>query len=466
MIPLTLDEVAAAVDGQAVDGSRTVRALTTDSRDVPPEALFVALRGEHHDGHDYIGQALDAGAVGFVTDGARADEPGAIRVGDTLEALGRLGAAVRDRVAPLVVAITGSVGKTTTKDLIAAALGSGRRTVAAEGSYNNEIGVPLTLTALEADTEAAVIEIGARGRGHIAALLPLVRPDIAVVTSVAGVHLELFGTIDDVAAAKGELVEGLGPGGTAVLNGDDGRVAGMADRAPGRVLTYGVEGGTADSPDLLATDVRLDGLARPSFRARTPWCTTEVTLPLAGAHYVGNALAALAVAGVAGLDVEKAAAALADAHTSSWRGEATRAGGIVVLNDAYNASPYATRAALRTLVAVERSGETWAVLGVMAEIGPDHEPEHVDVGAAVAALDVDHLIVVGDGAAGIAGGARDAGMDADRVTFVPDAEAALRALGPAVGPGDVVLVKASRVAGLEHVAKGLVALLDDEEAER
>ncbi len=458
MIPLTVAEIADATAGRLRDGDGeiVVSAVATDSRSLPPRALFVALPGEHADGHDFIGDAVAGGAVAVLT--ARDEPTGAgatIVVDDTWQAIAALGAEVRRRVDPRVVAITGSVGKTTTKDLTAAALGAGRATVAARGSFNNELGVPLTLLSCEADTEALVVEIGARGVGHIAQLTPLVRPDVAIVTAVAGVHLELFGSIDAIAQAKGELVEALDADGVAILNADDERVAAMASRTAARVVAYGLERG-----DVTADDIRLDRHARPSFTAHTPWGEVEVRLPVAGRHQVSNALAALAAAGSLGVDLADAAGALAAAPVSDWRGAVIDAGGVVILNDAYNANPTSVVAALDMLTAVERTGRTFAVLGVMAEIGEQHEAEHRRVGGACAERGIDRLVVVGEQAAGLAAGARDAGMDPAAVTEVPDAEAALDTIRGEVADGDVVLVKASRVGRLETVADGLHRHLD------
>jgi UDP-N-acetylmuramoyl-tripeptide--D-alanyl-D-alanine ligase len=460
VIALTLAEVASITDarlhGGPDAGARTIAAVATDSRHLERGALFVALHGEHADGHDYARSAVDAGAgallVALELEDLRDTGVPQLVVADTWAALAALGAAVRRRIDPVTVAITGSVGKTTVKDLTAAAVGAGRRTVAARGSFNNELGVPLTLLQLTEDSEALVTEIGARHVGDIAALAPLVAPDVAVVTAVAGVHLEVFGSIEQVAVGKAELVESLGPEGTAVLNLDDPRVAAMASRAP-HVLGVSLEDPAAD---VHAEAITLDRHARASATAVTPWGRVRIRLPIAGRHHVHNALFALAVAGHLGVDLEAAAAAIAAAPVSPWRGEVTEADGVVVLNDAYNANPTSVGAALETLVAVERTGRTWAVLGVMAEIGDTHEAEHEAVGVRVRDLGVDELVVVGDDAAGIAAGARRAAGGLDHVTTVADAAAALQHLLPAVAPGDVVLVKASRVGGLEAVAEGLV----------
>jgi UDP-N-acetylmuramoyl-tripeptide--D-alanyl-D-alanine ligase len=458
MIRLTLDEVAEATGARLLggDGGTTVAAVSTDSRHLEPGALFVALRGEQADGHDHAPGAVEVGSGALLVQRELELDVPQLVVADTWQALAALAGEVRRRVDPVAVAITGSVGKTTVKDLTAAALSSDRRTVAAKGSFNNELGVPLTLLRLEEDSEVLVTEIGARHVGDIATLAPLVAPDVSVVTAVAGVHLEVFGTIEDVAVAKGELVDALGPDGTAILNHADPRVAAMAARAP-NVIRVALDDPAAD---VHARAVTLDRHARASATAVTPWGEVPLRLPIAGRHHVGNALFALAVAGHLGSDLAAAAAAIEDAPVSPWRGEVTEAGGVVVLNDAYNANPTSVAAALESLVAVERTGRTWAVLGVMAEIGATHEAEHEAVGGRVQRLGVDELLVVGSEAAGIADGARSAG-GATRVTPVPDAPAALRHLLPRVAPGDVVLVKASRVGGLEAVASGLVQARTD-----
>lgn len=459
MIERTLAQVADAVGGRVADADPdlVVGAVTTDSRDVPDgvPTLFVARVGEQQDGHEHAPGALEAGCVAVLADRDLDGVPRVV-VDDTDAALGALARHVRDVVDPVVVGITGSVGKTTTKDLVKAACGASRRTEGAQGSYNNEVGVPLTLLTARSDTEVLVVEMGARGVGQVAELATLARPDIGVVTAVAGVHLELFGTLEDVATAKGELPASLPAGGTAVLNADDHRVAAMASRTDARVLRYSLDG--APDADLTAVDVRLDEHARARFTARTPWGDHEVVLPVAGRHHVGNALAALAVAGAAGADVAAAAAAMADAVVSRWRGAVVEAGGVVVLDDAYNANPTSTLAALETLAAMEVPGRRVAVLGVMAEIGDDHVTEHWRIGMRAAAV-VDHLVVVGEDATPITAGARDAAMP--RVDLVPDAEAAVEALADVTG-GDAVLVKASRVAGLEAVTAGLVERLRGE----
>ncbi|QBI18135.1 UDP-N-acetylmuramoyl-tripeptide--D-alanyl-D-alanine ligase [Egibacter rhizosphaerae] len=478
MIPLSLAAVADVVGGElradtTPDG--IVRSVSIDSRSVETGALFVPLSGERTDGHRFIEDALARGATGYLVAADRPEAgvgpPGAIVVDEPQDALLGLGRWVRDEVAPVVIAITGSTGKTSTKDLIAAACREVRPTVANPGSYNNELGVPLTCCALEADSEVLVAEIGARGLGHIAKLAAVLRPDVAVVTSVGAAHLELLGDLATVARAKGELVESLGPEGVAILNADDERVAAMRDRSPGAVVTY-AGGGAASadgldatdgtgspgaSADWRAVDVRLDERACPSFTARFDDSEVEVHVPASGRHHVGNALAALAAAHAAGVDPSIGAAGLASARLSPWRSELTGGDGRpLVLNDAYNANPTSMRAALETLAALP--GEhRWAVLGLMAELGEGERAAHEEIGHRCATLGLDGLVVVGADAAAIAAGAEQAGFAGEGgVTLVPDPDAAREVLERVLDAHDAVLVKASRAVGLERLAADLV----------
>lgn len=445
MIPMTLTEVAGATGGRLDgDGTTVVRRVVIDSRVVDPGDLFVALRGEVHDGHDHVASAVASGAVAVLAERVEGDTP-TVLVADTWQALARLGGEVRTRVGPRVVAVTGSVGKTTTKDFIAAAVRDQIPTVAAVGSFNNEAGVPLTMLELTEDSQLLVAEIGARGRGHIASLATHVRPDVAVVTAVAGVHLELFDDLDDVQAAKGELVEALGPDGVAVLNVDDPRVAAMASRSPGTVVRVSQTDTTAD---VHASVLSFDDRARAMVVATTPAGDVAMHLSVAGRHQVTNALLALAVAVTLGLDLQRAADGISTATVSAGRGAIRDHAGVVVLDDAYNANPTSMIGALDTLAAIDVVGRRIAVLGVMGEIGADHEAEHERVGAACNGV-VDALAVVGSEAAGIARGARRAGVT--DVTEVADAEAAAAWAADHIGPGDALLVKASRVAALEDV---------------
>lgn len=467
MIPLTLAQVADIVGGELdhpwqSDG--VVNSVTIDSRQVHEGALFVALDGERVDGHDYVDRAATAGARGYLRRADRdVDVPGGIAVDDPADALLALGLWIRDIVDPTVVMVTGSNGKTTTKDLIAAAIGPSRATIATTGSQNNELGLPLTCCRLEADSDVLIAEIGMRGEGQIAALAMPMRPDIAVVTNVAGVHLELLGSLDAIARAKSELVQALVPGGAAVLNADDPLVAAMSELPGGFTSWYygqGRSGGGAPddgtSTTVRATNIRLDSSARPQFALLDDGGTHDVTLGVPGEHNVNNALAAYCVAKILGIAPTRAIAGLESAQLSPWRMQLdVAASGLRVLNDAYNANPDSTAAALSTLRAIGDSQvlHRIAVLGHMAEIGPTSHAEHVRIGRLAADMSLDGLVVVGHLAAGLSEGATAGGFaGALGLHHVADPDEAIRALENLVGPADIVLVKASRSAGLERVA--------------
>jgi len=430
--------IAEAVGGVLSGPDAEVRGATIDSRSVVGGELFVPVQAVR-DGHEFIESALGAGAAAYLS--ARPAGPGtAIVVGDTTTALADLGRAARRRLGDRVVGITGSAGKTSTKDLLAAVLDGPFRTAASERSFNNELGVPLTLLNAADDTDVVVIEMGARGVGHIATLCSIARPTIGVVTNVGLAHTEMLGSLDNVARAKAELIEALPSSGTAVLNADDERVAAMRSVARAEVLTYGVAGG-----DVHACDVTLDGELRPSFRLASPWGTVEVHLAVRGAHNVANAAAAGAVALVQGVSLEDVAAGLGRARSSPWRMELSRSlDGGLVLNDAYNANPASTEAALRSLAALDVKRRV-AVLGPMFELGEHSAAEHARIGALARSLGIDLLVAVGAPLYG----AED----------VADIAGAVVLVGP-VGPGDAVLVKGSRAAGLERLATVLTGSVE------
>ncbi|WP_108668181.1 UDP-N-acetylmuramoyl-tripeptide--D-alanyl-D-alanine ligase [Euzebya rosea] len=455
MIPLAVAAVADIVGGDLVaDSDNRITGVAIDSRRVMAGDLFVPLVGEHSDGHDWIEAAVAAGATGFLCDEAHAGLaerlPGGIVVDDPLDALTGLAAWVRDEVDPIVIAVTGSNGKTTTKDLTAAAIGEARVTVANPGSFNNEIGLPLTLCLLTAETEVLVCEIGARGIGHIAEVMPMLRPDVAIVTTIGGAHIGEFGSLDAIVQAKGELVEGLSEEGVAVLNADVPEVAGLAERSPGRVVTFG----NAATADLHPHDVTVDEAAHAVLTIGD----VTVRLPRPGMHNVGNALAALAAAEVVGVPRDVAAAGLASAGVSRWRMEVTtNPTGVVVVNDAYNANPQSTIAAIDTLASIRTDGSRWAVLGFMAELGEETGPGHRSVGAHLAEAGIDGVVVVEGRAGAIADGAREAGFTG-RILTAADVGEATDTITGLVAEGDVVLVKGSRSVGLEVLA---AALLED-----
>lgn len=428
-------DVAEIVGGRVSGPLVDISGASIDTRSITTGALFVPIIAER-DGHDFIDYALVGGAAAYLTSGRMVGGT-AILVRDTSSALTALGGAARDRLAGDVIGVTGSVGKTSVKDLLVAALGSTWRVHANPASFNNELGLPLTLVNAPDDTDVAVLEMGARGIGHIAELCRTGRPTIGVVTCVAGAHTELFGSLDGVAKGKGELVESLPRTGTAVLNSDDHRVLAMRHRTDADVLTFGAAG------DVAVSELRLDGRMRPRFRLSTPWGSAEIQLELAGAHMAVNAAAAVAAGGAAGTGLDSMVAGLESAASSAWRMEvASSPSGAAIVNDAYNANPTSVRAAFAALAesaAVRRT----AVLGVMAELGDEHDDEHRAIASEAAALGV-RLIAV------------------DAVAYGPTAEhvesidAAVLALGP-LKSDDIVLVKGSRVAGLERLAQVLLA---------
>jgi UDP-N-acetylmuramoyl-tripeptide--D-alanyl-D-alanine ligase len=445
VIALSLRDLAQVVGGRAV-GEGTVERVVIDSRQAGPGALFVALPGERVDGHDYARAAVDAGAAGVLS--ARdVGVPGVV-VDDPVAALGTLARWTCERLPAKVVGITGSSGKTSTKDLVAQVLERAGTTVAPPGSYNNEIGLPLTVLSADESTDYLVLEMAARGTGHIAWLCEVAPPDVGVVLNVGVAHLGEFGSREAIAQAKGELVEALKPDGLAVLNGTDPLVRAMRSRTTARV----VETGT----DYVAEGATPDALSRMAFTLVTPQGRAGVTLRLVGEHHVGNALAAAAVGEWAGLSTADVADALSNATPRSrWRMEVTETdGGVTVINDAYNANPDSMAAALKTLAGVG-DRRTWAVLGEMAELGDAAWEAHDEVGRLCVRLNVNRLVVVGANAKGIHAGASLEGSWGDEAVFVDDADAALALLRAEVKEGDVVLVKASRAAGLERVALAL-----------
>ena len=466
MIALTLGEIAELVGG-AVEPRSAADVLVTapasvDSRRMPPGGLFVAAVGENVDGHDYVGAALAAGAAASLV--TRPVEGPQVVVHDVVAALGHIARAVVDRLVIdgqlQVVALTGSSGKTGTKDLLAQTLHEYGTTVATAESLNNELGVPLTALVADESTRHLVLEMGARVIGDIAYLTEVAPPRIGLVLNVGAAHLGPFGGKEAIARAKSELVQALpsaDAGGVAVLNADDDLVAAMATVTTARVVTFGASTGA----DVRAVDVSLDEQSRPSFvlhagSAAAPGSPAEsaaISLRMHGAHHVSNALGVAAVALALGMSLERIAAALNAAEARSrWRMQVTqRPDGVTVVNDAYNANPDSMRAGLEALVTMSRSGDgrTWAVLGEMLELGAASDTEHAEIGRLSRKLGVDRLVVVGQGARGIhAGAVADGARDGEDSVAVPDSQTAQSLLREALRPGDVVLFKSSRDAGL------------------
>jgi UDP-N-acetylmuramoyl-tripeptide--D-alanyl-D-alanine ligase len=431
-VRIRASEAAAGIGGRLIGPDVEFDGASFDSRSTQPGQLFVPIVAERN-GHEFIGAARERGATVHLTsepDRFRRDGT-AIEVADTAQALLALAQWARPRLDARVVGVTGSVGKTSAKDLMAAACSSQRRTTANERSFNNEQGLPVTILNAPDDTEVLILEMGMRGFGHISQLCEIARPDIGVVTVVGHAHTELVGGLDGVARAKGELVEALPASGTAVLNADDERVAAMRSRTRAGVVTYGALG------DVRVSDVVLDGKARAAFRVETPWGSGTTKLAVAGAHMVANAAAAIAVAGVVGVDLDAALDALSTATLSAMRMEVSTApGGATIVNDAYNANPTSMRAALDSLAAMDADRRI-AVLGLMGEI-EDPGPAHREIAAYAVERGLELVAV---------------GTDLYGISPVDDAALAVGSLGS----GDVVLVKASRAAGLERVVARLVA---------
>lgn len=465
MIALSLAEIAAIVGGQPYDIPDPTVSVTGsvvyDSRKVEAGSLFAAFAGERVDGHDYARGAVEQGAVAVLA--TRPLGVPAIVVEDVVQALGALAKAVVERLGATVVALTGSAGKTSTKDLIAQLLQRAGPTIWPDGNLNNEIGLPITALRSVEDTRYLVVEMGARYVGDIRYLTGLVPPRVGLVLNVGTAHIGEFGSREKIAVAKGEMVEALPPadeGGVAVLNADDPLVRAMESRTRARVLLFGESG----EADVRAENVRLTATGQAAFDLRTPSGCREVTLRLYGEHHVSNALAAAAVAHELGLSVDEIAVALSEAGTlSRWRMEVTeRADGVTIVNDAYNANPESMRAALRALVAMGSAGKatggrTWAVLGPMAELGDEALAEHDAVGRLAVRLNVSKLVAVGGREASwLRLGAYNEGSWGEESVHVSDTQAAVDLLRSELRPGDVVLVKASRSAGFERLALALI----------
>ncbi|KUJ34363.1 UDP-N-acetylmuramoyl-tripeptide--D-alanyl-D-alanine ligase [Streptomyces sp. NPDC093228] len=460
MIALSLAEIATVVGGQMHDipdpSVQVTAPVVRDSREVEPGGLFVAFVGEHVDGHDFAPAVVEAGAAAVLA--SRPVGVPAIVVDDVQAALGALARHVVRRLGATVVALTGSAGKTSTKDLIAQVLQHKAPTVWTPGSLNNEIGLPLTALSATEETRFLVLEMGARGIGHIRYLTGLTPPRIGLVLNVGTAHIGEFGGREQIALAKGELVESLpskDEGGIAVLNADDPLVRAMASRTAAKVVLFG----ESDEADVRAENVRLTDSGQPAFSLHTPSGCSDVTMRLYGEHHVSNALAAAAVAHELGMSAEEIATALSEAGTlSRWRMEVTeRPDGVTVVNDAYNANPESMRAALRALVAMGKGRRTWAVLGKMAELGDEALAEHDAVGRLAVRLNVSKLVAVGGREASwLQLGAYNEGSWGEESVHVSDAQAAIDLLRSELRPGDVVLVKASRSVGLESVAQALL----------
>ena len=452
---LSVREVAHAVHGKLLVSSPALGGLplgriVTDSRQVEPGDVFWALVGPKYDGANFVGEAIAHGAVGIVHNHRAEALPGAswtISVNDTTQALARLARTLRLQFNGTVVGITGSVGKTTTRQMIAAALSGRFRTVCSPQNYNNQIGLPLSMLQLNESVECGVFELAARRRGEIAELSNLCLPQIGVITTIGDSHLDSFGSRDKVAHAKAELLEALPVDGLAVLNGDDFRLRRLASRTKAHIVWVG-RGGDCD---LIATRVRWSGGVL-SFEVSGQ----EVAVPVWGRHHLTAALASMAVARAMGLSLAEIATALAGFHAPPMRCEVVQRGGVTVINDAYNASPVSMKAALDLLRETAAPGRRVVVCGDMRELGSEAAQLHRWLGGAIVTrCGADLLVACGEHSAEVAAAARAAGMPADQVIQLPTVEDALPALPERLRSGDVVLLKGSRVLALERLVQAL-----------
>lgn len=467
MIAFTAAEIADITNGRLdADPGLVPLSVVTDSREATPGSLYVAKPGEHADGHDFLPAAFEAGAVLAIVE-RRVTRPDgtlypAVVVPDAVLAMGALAAEAVRRIRAIraaagleltVIGITGSAGKTTTKDLLAGILGAQGPTVAPQGSYNGEIGVPLTVFRADARTRYLVIEMGATGIGHIRYLAKMVEPDVGIVLAVGTAHAGEFGGVDNIAVAKGEMVEALAETGTAIINLDDARVAAMRERTVASVVGFSAEGRGEAAVQALNVDTNAEGC--PEFDLALPDGSPprHVSSRLIGRHHIGNLLAASAAAWSVGVPGDAIAASLANqAAASRWRMERTeRADGVTIINDAYNANPESMRAALRTLADMGRGRRTWAVLGAMLELGEDSIREHTAVGTQVVRLNISRLVVVGREARSLYVSAVQEGSWGDECVFVETPDEAFDLLDAELLPGDLVLFKSSNSVGLRHL---------------
>ncbi|HEX7712827.1 MAG TPA: UDP-N-acetylmuramoyl-tripeptide--D-alanyl-D-alanine ligase [Bacillota bacterium] len=464
MADFTLEELAAATKGRLLRGEpgKTVHGLTIDSRRIEPGQLFLALKGERFDGHDFISAALAGGARAVVLDDeGRFDEeqfrvypdPGVILVPDSQEALGAIARFHRDRFQIPVIAVTGSNGKTTTKDLVAAILAQEWPIIKTEANFNNEIGLPLTLLKIDQTTRAAVVEMGMRGLGQIRHLCGIARPEMGIVTNVGLSHLELLGSQENIARAKAELIEALPGTGLAVLNGDDPYVRAMTRKRQSdgglRTVRYGIDG-----PEL---DYRADKYRvienGSSFRLVYPKGSFEVTLPIPGRHNVLNALAAIALAKELGFSDTAIRKGLANPGLTEKRLNRIECRGFTIIDDTYNASPASVRAAIDVLCSLPNRNRRFAVLSDMLELGTTAASSHREIGTYAAERGIDHLFAWGDLALEYTSGMND--VNPGKAAFFTSKSALVAELKSCLKPGDAVLVKGSRSMKMEEVVKAL-----------
>jgi UDP-N-acetylmuramoyl-tripeptide--D-alanyl-D-alanine ligase len=461
MIALTIDEVAAAVGAVLVlawdSNIKHLTRVSTDTRTIDKGDLFIALKGSRHDAHDFLDQALDKGAAALlvsrvppgIESRAAAKKAAILRTRNTMTALTALAARQRDMCPAPVVGITGSTGKTLTKDFAAAVLGHAGRVTASRGSYNNEIGVPLTLLEIAADTAYLVLEMGSRGKGHIKSLCSMARPEIGVITNIGWSHMRYFQSRDNLAQSKAELLQSLPANGRAVINADDDYADFLRRLSPAPVVTFGCSPGA----EVRAEDIKVDQAGKVTFTLRSKGGEkVKVAVPLPGRHNVANVLAAAAIGEIMGVDMENIAEGIASAEVTGWRMEMiTKPEEITIINDAYNANPVSMRSALMALEDISINKRAIAVLGDMGELGPVSESAHLEVGKQAVDYGADILITVGRKARKIAKSAREQGLPKGSVFMTDRVDRAAEILRAIIEPGDVVLIKGSRFLGMEKI---------------
>ncbi len=460
MQTITARDVVTACKGELVAGDANTRitGVSTDTRTIKPGDLFFALTGENSDGHKFLADALSKGAVGVVVSRKVESQCLSIRVPDTLLALGDLAAFYRSKFDPVVVGVTGSVGKTTTKEMIAAVAAANGPVLKNEGNFNNEIGLPITLLNLSSRHNTAVVEMAMRGAGQIDYLAQIAKPKIGVITNIHMVHIELLGTMDAIADAKGEVLDHLPADGTAVLNADDPYFDYLRRRANCRVVSFGESAGA----DVHAISSGIDSKGCCHFEVKTPSGNFDVHVPVPGEHNIKDALAAIAVGEELGIDHEAIRAALAAFKAPEKRSNVIPSRrGYVVIDDTYNAGPASVKSALKTLSMMDGDRKI-AVLGDMLELG-DHAIEaHLEIGRNLASdmgqsqCGVDLLFAVGELAKLIARGAIDAGMPISSVIEFEDSAQAAKEITSQVRERDVVLVKGSRAMKMERIVEALL----------
>jgi UDP-N-acetylmuramoyl-tripeptide--D-alanyl-D-alanine ligase len=449
METLTLSQIATFAGGTLAsgDGNASVSRVSTDSRTLQPGDLFVPLRGGNFDGHKFVAQAVERGAAGAMVeekwDGTVPADFGLIRAGDTLVAYQTLAANYRASLPIKVIAITGSNGKTSTKDFVAATLAKKFRVTKTEGNFNNHVGLPQTILAANRDDQIAVWEIGMNHPGEIAALAKLAVPDAAIITNIGIAHIEFMGSREAIAKEKGALAEAVSSTGTVILNADDPFSEGIAKRTKAKIILAGIENGLIRASDISQNSTGSEfTILEGAHRCRAQ-------LPVPGIHMVQNAMLAVAAGRLFGLSLEECAVGLASTPLTKARLQIREIDGIEFIDDSYNANPDSMKAALRTLVELETEGRRIAVLGEMGELGAESERGHSEVGEAAATLRIDELIAVGGAGAAIARAARKAGLE-NSIAVDSVTDAAQR-LGESTMPGDLVLVKGSRAARMERV---------------